>query len=65
MTASLVFAALTSALAKWSIRNAGTRFAAIKASSDGTDLYRIDIPFLLKAGSRDGASLTNEGFHRS
>ena len=51
MTASLIFAALTSALAKWSLRNAGTRFAAIRASSANTDLYRTDVPFLLKAGS--------------
>jgi L-rhamnose isomerase len=63
MTASLTFAALTSALtsalAKWALRNAGTRFAVIRASSAGADLYRTDIPFLLKAGSRTG------GFQRS
>jgi hypothetical protein len=59
MTASLIFAALTSALARWSLRNAGARFAVIKASSAGTDLYRTDIPFLLKAGSR------TEGFGRN
>jgi L-rhamnose isomerase len=59
MTASLMFAALTSALAKWSLRNAGTRFAVLKASSDAADLYRTDIPFLLKAGSR------TEGFSRN
>ena len=59
MTASLVFAAVTSALAKWSLRNAGTRFAAIRASSAGTDLYRTDVPFLLKAGSG------TEGFRRN
>jgi len=57
MTASLIFAALTSALAKWSLRNADARFAAIKASSAATDLYRTDVPFLLKAGSR------KKGFH--
>ena len=59
MTASLIFAALTSALAKWSLRNAGTRFAVLKASSAGTDLYRTDMPFLLKAGSR------TEGFSQN
>ena len=52
MTASLIFAALTSTLAKWSLRNAGARFAALKASSAATDLYRTDVPFLLKVGSR-------------
>jgi hypothetical protein len=52
MTASLVFAALTNTLAKWSLRNADARFAALKASSAATDLYRTDIPFLLKVGSR-------------
>jgi hypothetical protein len=59
MTASLIFAALTSALARLSLRNAGTRFAVIKASSDAADLYRTDVPFLLKAGSRAG------GFRRN
>jgi hypothetical protein len=59
MTASLTFAALTSTLAKWALRNAGTRFAVIRVSSAGADLYRTDIPFLLKAGSRTG------GFQRS
>lgn len=59
MTASLTFATLTSALAKSALRNAGTRFAVIRASSAGADLYRTDIPFLLKAGSRTG------GFKRS
>jgi len=54
MTASLIFAALTSALAKWSLRNAGARFAVIKASSAATDLYRTDVPFLLKVGRRTG-----------
>jgi hypothetical protein len=54
MTASLVFAALTNALAKWSLRNADARFAAIKASSAATDLYRTDVPFLLKVGRRTG-----------
>jgi hypothetical protein len=52
MTASLMFAALTSALAKWSLRNASARFAVIKASSAATDLYRTDVPFLLKVGRR-------------
>ena len=54
MTASLIFATLTSALAKWSLRNAATRFAVIKASSAATDLYRTDVPFLLKVGRRTG-----------
>jgi hypothetical protein len=54
MTASLIFAALTSALAKWSLRNAEARFAVIKASSAATDLYRTDVPFLLKVGRRTG-----------
>jgi hypothetical protein len=54
MTASLIFATLTSALAKWSLRNAGARFAVIKASFAATDLYRTDVPFLLKVGRRTG-----------
>ena len=54
MTASLIFAALTSALARWSLRNAGAKFAALKASSAATDLYRTDVPFLLKVGRRTG-----------
>ena len=54
MTASLIFAALTTTLAKWSLRNAGARFAAIEASSAATDLYRTDVPFLLKVGRRTG-----------
>ena len=54
MTASLIFAALTSTLAKWSLRNADAKFAAIKASSAATDLYRTDVPFLLKVGRRTG-----------
>jgi hypothetical protein len=52
MTASLIFAALTSKLARWSLRNASARFAALKASSAATDLYRTDVPFLLKVGGR-------------
>jgi len=48
------FASLISALSKWAIRRAMTDFAATKASSAATDLYRSDIPFLLKLGQ--GAS---------
>jgi hypothetical protein len=41
---------LTSALVNWTIRRANADLAAAKASSAATDLYRTDIPFLLKLG---------------
>ena len=55
MTASLMFSALAGRLTRWSLRNAGARFAALKAASAATDLYRTDVPFLLKVGRRTEA----------